>query len=245
MDSSTARVGVVRHLISARPTRFCCCGSGDRQRSSGSATSIVACNSMWTMAAIYLPNAQFSIFIIFLAAHLSVEACVLCGISQRLQPPKLTFDLAKASVSQIAFGDTTQAFQFSTTPMQPILSLQKEIQKEIRVSEQMYHLQIEKMRLTFDKMSGTTVDNEIDKEKEDMIEVGDDTQKKLKELLMSWIRWYRNTLSPIMPPNCRFLPSCSNYALQSIDDYGPTRQVKFSHTTLYLPLSFIPTHLIL
>lgn len=35
------------------------------------------------------------------------------------------------------------------------------------------------------------------------------------------IMWYKNTLSPIMPPRCRFLPSCSTYGLQSIDKYGP------------------------
>jgi Putative membrane protein insertion efficiency factor len=42
----------------------------------------------------------------------------------------------------------------------------------------------------------------------------------IKEILISWIRWYRNTLSPIMPPNCRFLPSCSNYAIQAIAEHG-------------------------
>eukprot|EP00981_Chlorochromonas_danica_P006726 scaffold1463_cov189-Ochromonas_danica.AAC.21 len=35
------------------------------------------------------------------------------------------------------------------------------------------------------------------------------------------IMWYKDTLSPIMPPNCRFLPSCSSYALQAIDTFGP------------------------
>lgn len=43
---------------------------------------------------------------------------------------------------------------------------------------------------------------------------------EIKEILISWIRWYRNTLSPIMPPNCRFLPSCSNYAMQAIAEHG-------------------------
>lgn len=49
-----------------------------------------------------------------------------------------------------------------------------------------------------------------------------DSEEKIeiKEILISWIRWYRNTLSPIMPPNCRFLPSCSNYAMQAIAEHG-------------------------
>lgn len=51
----------------------------------------------------------------------------------------------------------------------------------------------------------------------------DDSESDVKKLLISWIRWYRNTLSPIMPPNCRFLPSCSNYAMQAIDEQGSYR----------------------
>ncbi len=45
----------------------------------------------------------------------------------------------------------------------------------------------------------------------------------LKQLMLSSIRWYRKTLSPIMPPNCRFQPSCSNYGIQAIEEFGPTR----------------------
>ena len=37
------------------------------------------------------------------------------------------------------------------------------------------------------------------------------------------IKWYKNNISPIMPPNCRFLPSCSSYALQAIDLFGPRK----------------------
>ena len=38
----------------------------------------------------------------------------------------------------------------------------------------------------------------------------------IKEFMMSSIRWYKSTLSPLMPPNCRFLPTCSSYGLESI-----------------------------
>ena len=48
----------------------------------------------------------------------------------------------------------------------------------------------------------------------------DNDDQGLKELMISWIKWYRNTLSPIMPPNCRFFPSCSNYAIQAIETHG-------------------------
>lgn len=44
---------------------------------------------------------------------------------------------------------------------------------------------------------------------------------RLKDMMKLSIMWYKDTLSPIMPPNCRFLPSCSSYALQAIDTFGP------------------------
>ena len=48
-------------------------------------------------------------------------------------------------------------------------------------------------------------------------------EETLKSLMLSWIRWYRETLSPIMPPNCRFFPSCSKYAIQAIEEFGPLK----------------------
>lgn len=34
---------------------------------------------------------------------------------------------------------------------------------------------------------------------------------------------YRFLLSPILGVNCRFAPSCSAYALEALDKYGPLR----------------------
>ena len=35
------------------------------------------------------------------------------------------------------------------------------------------------------------------------------------------IQLYRMTLSPLLPPSCRFAPSCSAYALQALAQHGP------------------------
>ena len=37
------------------------------------------------------------------------------------------------------------------------------------------------------------------------------------------IRGYRRFISPMLPPSCRFTPSCSLYTLQAIDKYGLLR----------------------
>ena len=34
------------------------------------------------------------------------------------------------------------------------------------------------------------------------------------------IKLYQYTISPIIGPRCRYLPSCSNYALEAIDKHG-------------------------
>jgi uncharacterized protein len=37
------------------------------------------------------------------------------------------------------------------------------------------------------------------------------------------IHFYRRFLSPLIPPSCRFHPTCSAYALEAIQTYGPFR----------------------
>jgi putative membrane protein insertion efficiency factor len=40
-------------------------------------------------------------------------------------------------------------------------------------------------------------------------------------ILSAPIRAYRYVLSPVMPPSCRFHPSCSAYALEALAAHGP------------------------
>jgi putative membrane protein insertion efficiency factor len=34
------------------------------------------------------------------------------------------------------------------------------------------------------------------------------------------IRLYRKLISPMLPPSCRFYPTCSAYALEAVSRYG-------------------------
>lgn len=45
----------------------------------------------------------------------------------------------------------------------------------------------------------------------------------VKRIFLYLIRGYQYLISPILPPSCRFHPSCSSYALDAIDKYGPLR----------------------
>ena len=42
----------------------------------------------------------------------------------------------------------------------------------------------------------------------------------MKSLILGLIRFYRGTISPTRPPCCRFVPTCSQYALEAISRYG-------------------------
>jgi hypothetical protein len=37
------------------------------------------------------------------------------------------------------------------------------------------------------------------------------------------IRAYQLLLSPVLPPSCRYDPSCSHYAAEAIERHGPAR----------------------
>jgi putative membrane protein insertion efficiency factor len=44
-----------------------------------------------------------------------------------------------------------------------------------------------------------------------------------RQALRAVIRGYQIMVSPLLPPSCRFMPSCSQYALEAIDRYGAVR----------------------
>jgi hypothetical protein len=50
----------------------------------------------------------------------------------------------------------------------------------------------------------------------------------VKVVLIFFIRVYRLLISPILPPSCRFTPTCSEYAMEAIQKYGALRGVYLS-----------------
>ena len=45
----------------------------------------------------------------------------------------------------------------------------------------------------------------------------------MKSLILWLIRFYRGQISPTRPPCCRFLPTCSQYALEAVELHGVFR----------------------
>ncbi|MBI1912256.1 MAG: membrane protein insertion efficiency factor YidD [Deltaproteobacteria bacterium] len=45
----------------------------------------------------------------------------------------------------------------------------------------------------------------------------------MKKALMFLIYLYKNFISPVLPPSCRFYPSCSDYAYKAFDEHGVSK----------------------
>ena len=42
----------------------------------------------------------------------------------------------------------------------------------------------------------------------------------MKRLLIALVKCYRKYISPMRPPCCRYVPTCSQYALEALEKYG-------------------------
>jgi uncharacterized protein len=42
-----------------------------------------------------------------------------------------------------------------------------------------------------------------------------------RQLLFGLIRGYQYSIGLVIPPSCRYLPTCSEYAQQAVNDFGP------------------------
>ena len=47
--------------------------------------------------------------------------------------------------------------------------------------------------------------------------------KGLSLLLIGLVRVYQFCISPLLPPACRFYPSCSQYYILAVRKFGPVR----------------------
>ena len=46
------------------------------------------------------------------------------------------------------------------------------------------------------------------------------TVARVRKVFIGLIQIYRRFLSPMLPPTCRYEPSCSLYTVQAIEKYG-------------------------
>ena len=42
----------------------------------------------------------------------------------------------------------------------------------------------------------------------------------MKKIILQMIRFYQRYISPMSPPSCRFYPTCSQYAIEAVEEHG-------------------------
>ena len=53
-----------------------------------------------------------------------------------------------------------------------------------------------------------------------MIDPNERLRRTASIVLIAPIRFYRYFVSPMLPPSCRFTPTCSQYAIEAIEKHG-------------------------
>ncbi len=42
-------------------------------------------------------------------------------------------------------------------------------------------------------------------------------------VLKGMVRFYQLAISPYLPNNCRYVPTCSSYAMEALEEFGPLK----------------------
>ncbi len=45
----------------------------------------------------------------------------------------------------------------------------------------------------------------------------------MKKIILQMIRFYQRYISPMSPPSCRFYPTCSQYAIEAVEEHGASK----------------------
>ena len=64
----------------------------------------------------------------------------------------------------------------------------------------------------------SSMEEEKPKQKE-----SEDEKDAMSTAMIASIGFYKKVISPLLPPACRFVPTCSPYGVQAIEEFGPTK----------------------
>jgi uncharacterized protein len=62
--------------------------------------------------------------------------------------------------------------------------------------------------------------------------VADSMGNFAQHVVLQLLRAYKCAISPLLPPSCRYVPTCSEYAMEAVDRFGVLRGGWMSFTRL-------------
>ncbi|USI68718.1 membrane protein insertion efficiency factor YidD [Lactococcus petauri] len=54
----------------------------------------------------------------------------------------------------------------------------------------------------------------------------------MKKVLVKTVHGYQRFISPVLPPACRYYPTCSNYMIQAIEKHGAAKGIAMGTSRL-------------
>mmetsp|Transcript_5517 Transcript_5517/g.9037 ORF Transcript_5517/g.9037 Transcript_5517/m.9037 type:complete len:217 (+) Transcript_5517:11-661(+) len=169
---------------------------------------------------------SLSIFVVLVLIH-AVRACFRCSLSRH--SPKLSlhdFHTGTGIGEFINFNRWVdlQYQEYSSTGNRALLP--RRTSPNINLNGVLLGLTGKAdelvMRDKIDNNNDESSDPELGHdEKEEEEQEDEELSDKVQKLMLSSIQWYKDTLSPLLPRRCRFLPTCSSYGFESIEKFGP------------------------
>ncbi|MDR0300448.1 MAG: membrane protein insertion efficiency factor YidD [Streptococcaceae bacterium] len=71
----------------------------------------------------------------------------------------------------------------------------------------------------------------------------------MKKVLIFLVQGYKRWISPMLPPSCRYYPTCSTYMIQAIQKHGAfkgllmgTARIMRCHPFVHGGMDYVPDH---
>jgi len=66
-------------------------------------------------------------------------------------------------------------------------------------------------------------EDQVSKQEEEEESASKSPTSPVSSGMIGALGFYKAVISPLLPPACRFLPTCSQYGVQAIEEFGPTK----------------------
>jgi putative membrane protein insertion efficiency factor len=147
---------------------------------------------------------MWRLFVVFSMVHIAKSCAVYCQTAIPFVRPRVRHSLGLTALSRLV-------------EKQPAAVLLGIVAVRCVVSSQLHQIHL---LLSEDSGAVTESKSEEDSSKK---ELEAETEKPISAAMIASIGFYKQFISPLLPPACRFVPTCSQYGVQAIQTYGPAK----------------------